>query len=87
MADWTPWLDDAIHEINQRWGQPLDDSDQPDMEPLPESIVRETAMAILTPALTEVERLRAAMRAAMDATGSSTLHYHLLRDALSEERP
>ena len=31
----------------------------------------------------EVERLREAMREAMDATGTSTLTYHLLHDALA----
>lgn len=52
MADSETWdaiVDDAIHEINMRWGVRLDDSDEPDTEPMDQVMVRATAEAILAP--------------------------------------
>jgi hypothetical protein len=46
---WVALVDDAVHEINMRWGNALDDSDEPDTEPMEQIMVRETAEAILRP--------------------------------------
>lgn len=61
---WNALVDDAVHEINMRWGVPVDDSAEPDTDPMDQVMVRETAEAILRPVEAEVERLRAALRAA-----------------------
>jgi hypothetical protein len=52
---WTALVDDAVHEINMRWGIPLDDSDEPETEAMDAEIVRETAEAILRPIEDELD--------------------------------
>lgn len=57
--DWTALVDDAVHEINMRWGCALDNSDDPEFEPMDQALVRETAEAILRPIYTEAVAQRA----------------------------
>lgn len=57
--DYAARLDDAIHEINQRWGEPIGGEDDPlDMVEMDQALVRETAEAVIAPWRAEVERLR-----------------------------
>lgn len=61
---WTALVDDAVHEINMRWGHALDDSDEPGTEPMEQVMVRETAEAILRPVEDELaEVMRFLLRA------------------------
>jgi hypothetical protein len=54
--DWEAIVDDAVYEIDQRWGEPVDDDET---APMDRQIVRETAEAVLRPVVAERDRLRA----------------------------
>lgn len=54
--DWDAIVDDAVREIDQRWGEPVDDDES---APMDRQIVRETAEAVLRPVVAERDRLRA----------------------------
>jgi dephospho-CoA kinase len=58
----APFIDDAVHEINQRWGEPFGD----DMLPMDQALVRETAEAIVLPHYQERETLRSLLREAWE---------------------
>lgn len=79
---WDALVDDAVHEINMRWGIRLDNSDEPDTEPMDQVMVRATAEAILRPVENDVERLRAALKdIAKEANEGGVFHEGICADS------
>lgn len=75
--DWSAMLDDAVHEINKRWGEPWGD----DLLPMDQALVRETAEAVLLPVAAERDRYRDIMREWLEADVAAEIDFNPATEA------